>query len=94
MDFSQNIVVPVSGWVQNIEPGKKCLHGVYIPSTQEDQTYAEKCQVCTSLRAFLEKHDMTIEEIEARQRIFRSHTSKEDIQDFLKSYPIRRKQSV
>jgi hypothetical protein len=90
--FSRNdIVVPVSGWVPNIEPGKKCQHGVYIPSTQDDQTYAEKCDNCRSLRAFINLHDMTLEEINQRQRIIWTHTDRQDVKEFLKAIPIRKK---
>lgn len=95
INFSrEDIVVPVSGWVPNIESGKKCQHGVYIPSTQEDQTFAEKCGNCRSLIAFLELHDMTLEEIEQRQRIIWTYTDRKDVKDFLKTIPLRRKHAV
>ena len=79
IDFSrQDLVIPVSGWVQNIDPGKKCQHGNYIPSTQEDQTYAEHCDVCRGLRAYLAKTGKTLEEASARVRFLWNRLDKKE----------------
>ena len=79
IDFSrQDLVIPVSGWVQNIDPGKKCQHGNYIPSTQEDQTYAEHCDVCRGLRAYLAKTGKTLEEANARVRFLWNRLDKKE----------------
>lgn len=57
----EKIVVPPSGCdyvptgyspLNIAEPGGKCVHGVYIPSNQEDQNYAESCHICMSLVSF------------------------------------------
>jgi hypothetical protein len=40
------------------EPGGKCVHGNYIPSNHDDQSFSKYCGICTSLRAFCEKYNM------------------------------------
>lgn len=81
IDFSrQDLVIPVSGWVQNIDPGKKCQHGNYIPSTQQDQTHAEACDICHGLRAYLTK-GKTLEEANARVRFLWNRLEKKEKQD-------------
>lgn len=71
----EKIVVPVSGCdfvptgfspLNITEPGGKCVHGNYIPSNQEDQSFAESCHICVSLRAFCEKMNLTRAEAELR----------------------------
>jgi RNA polymerase sigma factor (sigma-70 family) len=42
----QDISVPASGLTDVALPGKKCLHGVYIPSNSPMQDRAEYCSVC------------------------------------------------
>lgn len=69
INFSVEIPVPVSGWVKEItQPGKKCQHGVYIPSNLEDQTYAMHCYICNSLRAYIEKTGLDLDVIYEHQR--------------------------
>jgi hypothetical protein len=79
-DFSTDLVIPISGWVPNIEPGKKCKHGVYIPSTQEFQWFAENCQVCTGLRDYLSKTGKTLEEANARVKFLWNRLDKKEEQ--------------
>jgi len=81
IDFSTDVIMPVSGWVPNIEPGKKCRHGVYIPSTQDIQTFAEKCQVCTGLIAYLAKTGKTLEEADRRVRFLWNRLDKKEKQN-------------
>jgi hypothetical protein len=79
MDFSQpNIVVPISGWGPNIEPGKKCIHGIYIPSTQEQQLFADNCQVCTGLISYTTYTGKTLEEIEQHVRFLWNRLDKKE----------------
>jgi hypothetical protein len=75
-DFSrQDLVIPVSGWVPNIDPGKKCQHGVYIASTQEDQTHAQDCGICRYLREAIGK---TPEEISERIKFLWNRLDKKE----------------
>lgn len=67
--FRSGLVISVSGWVPNVKPGTKCLHGVYIPSTQEDQGFADYCDVCKSLINFMNFTNLTLPEIEQRTRL-------------------------
>lgn len=71
----EKIVVPVSGCdfvptgfspLNITEPGGKCVHGNYVPSNQEDQSFSEFCHVCVSLRAFMAKTGLTMAEVELR----------------------------
>jgi len=78
MDLSRNdLVIPVSGWVPNIDPGKKCLHGVYISSTQEHQGYSEMCGICTSLISFCETTGLTPEQANLRVYYWTNFSHKE-----------------
>lgn len=72
MDFRTDVVVRISGYVPNIESGKKCQHGVYIASTKrhgaevihDSPTFSDKCGVCVDLIAYLEKTGKALEEVE------------------------------
>jgi hypothetical protein len=77
--FSRDdLVIPASGWVPNIEPGKKCIHGVYIPSTQEQQLFADNCQVCTGLIGYLTFTGKTLEEANARVKFLWNRLDKKE----------------
>jgi hypothetical protein len=71
----EKIVVQVSGCdfvptgfspLNITEPGGKCIHGNYIPSNQEDQSFSESCHVCVGLRAFIAKTGCTKAEADLR----------------------------
>jgi hypothetical protein len=80
--FSRDdLVIPVSGWVPNIEPGKKCQHGVYLPSTQEQQLFADNCQVCTGLIVYLTRTGKTLEEANARVKFLWNRLDKKEKED-------------
>lgn len=44
-----DVVVPA--FAERLAPGGKCVHGVYIPSNQERQDFAEFCDLCRCLKA-------------------------------------------
>lgn len=70
INFSTDIPVPVSGWVKDVTvSGKKCQHGVYIPSNLEDKTYSAYCGICQDLRAYIEKTGLDLDTIYQHQLI-------------------------
>lgn len=71
--FATELIIPSAyfddpDFVQQ-KPGRKCTHGVYIPSTQEDQSFAENCDVCKSLIAYMKFTGLELADIELRTRL-------------------------
>lgn len=44
------VEVAASGESHVTAPGGKCIHGVYIPSNQSDQSFSEYCFGCKNER--------------------------------------------
>jgi len=63
------------------EPGGKCIHGVYIPSNQEDQDGSDFCDVCTSLKKFCKVNNLTRAEAELRTYCFQNYPHEEALKE-------------
>lgn len=63
------------------EPGTKCVHGVYLPSNQEDQDGSYFCDVCTSLKAFMKKTGLSRAEAELRTYCFQNFPHEEALEE-------------